>query len=135
MSPHVSESTYFDYLVLYLHGEFDLTTRNLLQATIDQVAALQDCRALLDLGPVDFLDCGSVRQLDTLVRSQWPEVTTVCPPGQALRILRMTGYTDHHRVVPSLREAIRAFAHPPEPDPWRRTVHVVPPAPRHSVEG
>jgi len=128
MSPHVSESTFLDYQVLHFSGEFDLSTQALLRAAFEQVVTLPDCRVLLDLSAATFLDCGAARQLDVIAGSRLPEPVTVCPDGQVLRMLRMTGYVGLHRVVPTLMHAISPRPYDPVSEAWRRTVHVIPPA-------
>jgi anti-anti-sigma factor len=103
MEPLARVVTDADRVTMQLAGRLDLSTREQLVASCDQLSRTQDAHALvLDLTMVEYVDAGAVRILDALLDG-WTEMArpsvVVCVDGPVERVLDLTEFDRRHNLL------------------------------------
>jgi anti-sigma B factor antagonist len=98
--------------VLAVGGEVDLATAPQLRAKLVDLVEVDEARSIVvDLTPVAFMDStglGVLLAAHKRAQSRGRSIRLVCPEGQALRALRLTGLETVLSVHSSLVEAVAA---------------------------
>jgi anti-anti-sigma factor len=83
--------------VVFLHGEADLSTRNVLSDALSRVIASEDTDVVIDLADAEFIDSATVRVLaecKKVLDRRIRRLTLRSPSKLAARVLDMYGLTD-----------------------------------------
>ncbi|MHC5906919.1 anti-sigma factor antagonist [Streptomyces sp. S6] len=108
-TPHLRIREEQGYLVLEFHGEIDIVAAMEILPHIDDRVTGQAPRVLIDLTPIEFLDCSGLRLLyraRTRVLERDGELRLVCVHPLTLRILRATGLSKLLPPAPSVEAAL-----------------------------
>lgn len=107
----VRQYTRYGHLVLELHGEIDISAAIESAALLDEITAQHGIKLIVDLTPIQFLDCAG---LDLLCRAQQRVLERngtwllICPHPLTLRLMRMTRLTERLHPEPTLEHALTA---------------------------
>jgi anti-sigma B factor antagonist len=100
-----------DRMVLTVAGEVDLATAPQLRAKLTDLVDNGTGSVVVDLTPVAFIDSTGLEALlagRQRAQARGHTIQLVCPEGQALRVLRLTGIETVFPVHGSLVEAVGA---------------------------
>lgn len=100
-----------DCVILTVGGEVDLATAPQLRAKLTDLVDNATGSVVVDLTPVAFIDSTGLEALlaaHRRGRARGQTIQLVCPEGQALRVLRLTGIETVFPVHGSLVEALGA---------------------------
>ena len=98
-------------VVLTVGGEVDLATAPQLRAKLTDLVEDGAGSVVVDLTPVAFMDCTGLQALlagRKCARARGRSIRLVCPEGQVLRVLRLTGLATVFPVYGLLAEAVDA---------------------------
>ena len=99
-------------VVVELSGEIDVEAAEAITPALDVLTDRPGPDLIIDLGPVDFLDCSGLSVLCRVRRralSHDRRLHVVCAHPMTLRILRATGLAATFRPVPTLDEALAGY--------------------------
>jgi anti-sigma B factor antagonist len=99
--------------VIAVDGDVDLASVSEIQAHVDAALADGDCRLVIDIEHVHFLDSSVLHTLfRTLrrVRRAGGDIAIVCVDPSILRVLEVFGLTGQIRVCTDVRQAVAALA-------------------------
>lgn len=97
------------HTVLEFRGEIDIAAATEILPYLDRATAQPDVRVVIDLSPVEFLDCSGLRLLyraRSRVLDREGRLLLVCAHPLTLRIMRVTGLTRLLPPLPSLDAAL-----------------------------
>ncbi|MFK4103326.1 anti-sigma factor antagonist [Streptomyces sp. NPDC019531] len=97
------------HTVLEFRGEIDIAAATEILPYLDRATAHSDGRVVIDLSPVEFLDCSGLRLLyraRSRVLDRDGRLLLVCTHPLTLRIMRVTGLTRLLPPLPSLDAAL-----------------------------
>ncbi|WUD74385.1 anti-sigma factor antagonist [Streptomyces sp. NBC_00510] len=109
MSPYLRTHTIDGCVVVELSGEIDIVAAMEIIPLLDALTRAPGPGLVVDLGPVDFIDCSGLAVLCRLrsrVHGHGGQLQFVCARPPTLRILRATGLMRAFRPVPSVEEAL-----------------------------
>lgn len=109
--PYHHTRSYFDrgFTVIEVHGTIDLSTAPEVRTHIDAVTSSQGAQAIVDLRPVEFLDCSALSLLCRARRrvlERDGQLGLVCARPWHLRILQTAGLSSVFRPVATVEEAL-----------------------------
>ncbi|WP_210584091.1 STAS domain-containing protein [Streptomyces sp. GESEQ-35] len=93
-SPHVRTYETAGRTVVELFGEIDIAVVLRITAELDTATGRPETEVVIDLGPVDFLDCsglGLLCRARRRVEERGGRLTLVCPHPVILKMLRIVG--------------------------------------------
>jgi anti-sigma B factor antagonist len=100
-----------DCVILTVGGEVDLATAPQLRAKLTDLVDNGAGSVVVDLTPVAFMDATGLEALlagRRRARARGRSIRLVCPEGQVLRVLRLTGIATVVPIYSSLAEALGA---------------------------
>jgi anti-anti-sigma factor len=98
-----------DATVLELHGEIDLAALPEVELHVDDVTRGPQPRVVIDLRPIDFMDCSGLRALvhaRRRVDERDGDLQVVCERPLTLKVLRAAGLLEAFSPVPDLDSAL-----------------------------
>jgi anti-anti-sigma factor len=99
-------------LVVELSGEIDVEAAGAITPDLDTLTDRPGPDVVIDLGPIDFMDCSGLAMLCRVRRrvlGHGGRVHLVCDHPMTLRILRATGLSAVFRPVPTVEEALAGY--------------------------
>ncbi|WP_431945308.1 STAS domain-containing protein [Actinacidiphila sp. bgisy167] len=115
MSPYLRTRTIDGCVVVELSGEIDIVAAVEITPLLDALTRAPGPDLVVDLDPVDFIDCSGLAVLCRIrsrVHACGGLVQFVCSRPPALRVLRAAGLMNALRPVPSVDEALARFGRP-----------------------
>jgi anti-sigma B factor antagonist len=97
--------------ILCVGGEVDLATAPQLHAKLMELVEVKEAGVVVDLTPVVFMDSTGLSVLlagHRRAQAHGHTMRLVCPEGQVLRVMRLTGMEKVLSVYGSLAEAVGA---------------------------
>jgi anti-anti-sigma factor len=95
--------------VIELFGDIDLAAALCITAQLDATTDRPEAELVIDLGPVEFLDCSGLRVLCRArrrVKERGGHLTLVCPHPFILKMLQITGLNQVFALTVTLKEAL-----------------------------
>lgn len=95
--------------VIEVHGEVDIAAAVQLEPQLDAATDTEPRIVVIDLTPVEFFDCYSLRLLcrvESRVTERGGQFLLVCPQPLILRMLRVSGLRARFAPLPTLEEAL-----------------------------
>ncbi|MFE2426215.1 STAS domain-containing protein [Streptomyces sp. NPDC059373] len=99
-------------VVVELSGDIDVEAADIITPALDALTDRPGPDLVLDLGPVDFLDCSGLSVLCRVRRRATRhdrKLHLVCDHPMTLRIMRATGLIAAFRPVPTLDQALAGY--------------------------
>ncbi|MEU0783247.1 STAS domain-containing protein [Streptomyces sp. NPDC006173] len=96
--------------VVELHGTVDLNVIAEIRVHTDAASAYRDSRVVVDLRPVEFLDCaglGVLCRTRRRVLEREGRLALVCVRPWHLRIIKAAGLGPHFEILTTVEEALR----------------------------
>ncbi|MFB7287663.1 anti-sigma factor antagonist [Actinacidiphila glaucinigra] len=115
MSPYLRTRTIDGCVVAELSGEIDIVAAMEITPPLDALTRAPGPGLVVDLEPVDFIDCSGLSVLCRVrsrVRGNGGQVQFVCSRPPTLKVLRATGLLNAFRPVPSVDEALARIGRP-----------------------
>lgn len=115
MNPYLRTYTSGGCVVVELIGEIDIVAAMAITPPLDALTRAPGPGLVVDLGPVDFIDCSGLTVLCRVrgrVHAHGGQVQFVCARPPTLRILRATGLVRAFRPVPTVDEALARIGRP-----------------------
>ncbi|MFE0627298.1 STAS domain-containing protein [Streptomyces sp. NPDC058864] len=115
MSPYLRTRTTDGCVVVELSGEIDIVAAMEITPLLDALTRAPGPDLVVDLGPVDFIDCSGLAALCRVrsrVHGNGGQVQFVCARPPTLKVLRATGLMNAFRPVPSVGEALARIGRP-----------------------
>jgi anti-anti-sigma factor len=110
---HVRAYRVHGHTVVELHGEIDIAAAVHITPELDAATDGPAPAVVIDLGPVEFLDCFGLTLLCRARRraeARGGQLLLVCPHPLILKLLRIVGLTEAFDLSPTLDEAHAALA-------------------------
>ncbi|MFF7210957.1 STAS domain-containing protein [Streptomyces sp. NPDC008238] len=115
MSPYLRTRTTDGCVVVELSGEIDIVAAIEITPLLDALTRAPRTDLVVDLGPVDVIDCSGLAALCRVrsrVHGNGGRVQFVCARPPTLRVLHATGLLKAFRPVPSVDEALARIGRP-----------------------
>lgn len=116
--PHARSRHDRGVTVVELHGTVDLSVVPEIRTHTDAATAHPGARVIVDLRPVEFLDCSTLGLLCRARRralERSGHLTLVCVRPWHLRILKAAGLSPHFEILTTVEEAMDGGVNPSTP--------------------
>jgi anti-anti-sigma factor len=115
VSPYLRTYMSDGCVVVELSGEIDIVAAMVITPPLDALTSAPGPGLVVDLGPVDFIDCSGLATLCRVrsrVHGHGGQVQFVCAHPPTLRVLRATGLMNAFRPVSGVDEALARIGRP-----------------------